>query len=112
MIRKRRLFCLPDETCIFEVSGLATRRHHVEFVEGGHGYVYRWPSKKEILVEKMLSRSDQCANTIHEIDEQQSMKHRGWTYERAHEHANQVEQRVRRSGSPCRFLARLVRMVG
>ena len=96
MTHKEHLFDLPDGTRIFRVDGPAVRRQHVAFVEGGHGYVYPWIPKREVWIERMLNRQDECHNTIHELTEQHAMRHHGWSYNRAHAMADRIEQRLRR----------------
>jgi len=96
--RIRSLGSLPDGTKIVEVDGPCIRRSHVEFIQGGHGRVYRWIGKNTILVERMRDRQDECAIALHEITEHQDMKYRGLKYERAHAIANRQETAFRRSG--------------
>lgn len=96
MIRKRHLFTVPYGAKVYRVSGPEVRRQHVEFVEGGHGLVYRWIPKGEVWVERMASRQDECFNTIHEITEYHTMAQHGWRYNRAHRVADRIEQRLRR----------------
>lgn len=103
------MFVLRDGTRVVRVSGWGARLENVKFVEGGHGHVYPWIPRREIRVEKMLDRRDECAIAVHEIVEHQVMRHRGWRYLSAHDLANRVEQRIRRQGRPCAFLRRLVR---
>lgn len=108
MIRREPLFVLRDGTRVVRVSGWAARLERVEFVEGGHGFVYPWIPRDEIRVERMLDRRDECAIAVHEILEHQVMKHRRWGYDRAHAMANRVEQRIRRAGRPCEHLRMMV----
>ena len=98
MINKRRLFTLPDGTQVYRVSGPAVRKQHVEFVQGGHGLVYKWIPKGEVWVERMRSRKDECYILFHEVAEQQLMRYRGMKYAAAHAIANREEQQLRRDG--------------
>ena len=110
-IHKRFLFKLPDGTKVVEVIGPQVRRHHVDYVEGGHGYIYPWIPRDVIWAEKMLNRQDECCNAVHKIREQRKMKYHGWSYDRAHDHANRVESRLRRAGpgACCRALRALAK---
>jgi hypothetical protein len=65
LIRREPLFVLRGGTRVVRVSSWQARLRHVEFVEGGHGRVYPWIPRREIRIEKMLDRHDECAVAVH-----------------------------------------------
>ena len=108
MIGKRHLFTLQDGTRVYRVSGTTVRKRHVEFVQGGHGLVYRWIPKTEIWIERMSDRKDECAILFHEVKENRLMRYHGLKYEAAHKIANFDEQRIRRTGTnACKLVRRV-----
>jgi hypothetical protein len=89
---------LWDGTEIYVVSGPYIRAHfYVDFVEGGHGYVYKWIPKDEIWIEDMEDNIDEALNLSHEIYEYTLMKYVSTKkeYDKAHECSANFEGLVR-----------------
>lgn len=66
----------------------------VDFVGGGHHYVYPWIPEDEIWIAADTPEADRAAFLVHELRERALMI-RGEPYESAHEAANQLEKFVR-----------------
>lgn len=89
---------LWDGTQIFIVDGPHVReKYFVDYVEGGHGYVYSWIPKDEIWVEDMRNEIDQGINMMHEIYEYTLMRYLKKDYDKAHDCAANVETLVRQA---------------
>ena len=89
---------LWDGTKIFVVDGPYVReKYFIDYVEGGHGYVYTFIPKDEIWIERMDNPVDQGMNLLHEVYEMTLMKYvpakKG--YDPAHECAANLESLVR-----------------
>jgi len=81
---------------IFSVDGYYTRSNiYVDFVLGGHGYVYDFVPKDEIWIEQLENSKDMIFNLIHELYERYLMKKKDLSYEDAHEKAAKMEERLR-----------------
>ncbi len=82
---------------IYLVDGEAVRKDHIEFVAGGHGYVYDWIPKEEVWIDdNQKSKPDDMEATIkHELFEIGKMRDEGLSYDDAHELANKVESEER-----------------
>lgn len=76
----------------------------IEFVEGGHHYVDSYPGFKkhipedEIWIDDAFLDKPEDFNGIfyHEWIERNLMKYKKWSYNKAHDYANNVEKTVRR----------------
>ena len=66
----------------------------IEFIGGGHHYVYPWIPENEIWIEVSVPDADRDAFLVHELHERALML-RGMEYDAAHEMANQLEKHVR-----------------
>lgn len=88
---------LWDGTEIYVVDGPYVREQYfVDYVEGGHGYVYTWIPKNEIWIEDMMDPIDQALNLLHEIYEYTLMKYtKIKTYDEAHKDTALVESLIR-----------------
>lgn len=82
---------------VFTVDGERVRRDHIEFTEGGNGYVYNWIPKSEIWIdENMKSKPrDMKAVILHEAVEVFRMKRKRESYPVAHSRANIIESKFR-----------------
>lgn len=90
---------LKDGTTIYSVDGDYVRNNlEVDFIGGGHGYVYTFIPKNEIWIEQRFSQDDQTFFLMHEMIERLLMIHAKWTYNKAHAFANDVERVLR--GAP------------
>lgn len=85
------------EVTVYSVDGSYIRSNmDVDFVLGGHGYIYSYIPKDEIWVEKRSKEGIDCAMIlVHEIVERQAMMLGKEEYEKAHEVANSVEAAIR-----------------
>lgn len=66
----------------------------IEFIGGGHHYVYPWIPENEVWIEVSVPDADRDSFLVHELHERALMI-RGMEYELAHEMANQLEKHVR-----------------
>jgi len=88
---------MPDNTKIFIVDGNHVRTNiFVDFVLGGHGYVYNFVPKDEIWVEKVQNNADEQYNLTHEIIEYLLMKNCKQDYDTAHDFTAKVEDILRK----------------
>jgi len=88
---------LLDGTKIYIVDGTYIRNHfYIDFVLGGHGYVYDFIPKNEIWVEQVKNNIDERHNLTHEIIEYLLMKHTDQDYENAHEFSAKAEDILRK----------------
>ena len=79
------------------VDGDAVKREHdMDFVEGGHGYVYDFIPKDEIWIDEHLDESQRGFVERHERRERALMM-KGMGYEEAHAQVNEVERQERES---------------
>lgn len=95
-----------DRLKIYLVDGEEVRKEHIEFVSGGHGFVYNYIPKDEIWIdENQKSKpADMEATIKHEIFEVRKMRDEGLTYEEAHELANDMEKEQRQKDEPVKKL--------
>ena len=97
---KRPWGTMWDGTKIFIVDGPHVReKYFVDYVEGGHGYVYKFIPKGEIWIEDMENKFDQGMNLLHEIYELTLMKYvpAKKEYDPAHDCSANVESLIRES---------------
>lgn len=88
-----------DKIKVKEVPGEEIRKKEIEFIDGGHGYVY--PDlipKDEVWVEESTP-TDEVATITHELVERELQKELGQSYDEAHEVANDVERVIRRKSN-------------
>lgn len=107
--RKFRLICPVG--AVYKVDGRAVRTRHAVMVGGAHSLVYPWVPTGEIWIERMRGgRRDERNILAHEMVEILLMHFKKWSYDRAHDAANQLEQRLRKGIAPKKaFLAFLQR---
>ena len=90
----KRYIKTVDGFKVYTVSGERVKLKHIEFVEGGNGYVYKWIPKNEIWIENVYSKKEQDAILLHELSEVKKMQ-KGMNYEKAHNIANNIEKKYR-----------------
>jgi len=74
---------------------------NVDFVEGGHGYVYDYVEKSEIWVENMVDKKEMWFNFQHELYERTLMKDNPkMDYNEAHDKAVARETKQRHKFDP------------
>jgi len=95
---KKKLLMVTPDAEVWLVHGKKVRDEHIEFVEGGHGYVYDWMPKNTVYIDDALHENEYTAVIIHELYERELMK-KGVPYSKAHKRANLVELRGRRKPS-------------
>lgn len=66
-------------------------RYKIDFVEGGHGYVYPWIPKDEIWIDNEIHESEFPYIIEHELVELKLMRDWGMQYEKAHRVAAKAE---------------------
>ena len=95
---KQFIKTLDDGTNIFLVNGGFVRDHFdVDYVLGGHGYVYSFIPKNEIWVERHDTDMHDMESIIaHEVQEYIDMKFKHEKYEPAHADALKTEKKIRR----------------
>ena len=82
---------------IYEVYGDYIMLHFdMDFVIAANGYAKKYIPKDEIWLDRMVSKDDALFVIIHEITEAIIMRNLGYTYEKAHRIANEVEYQVRK----------------
>jgi hypothetical protein len=91
----------PDSTKIFKVNGQQIRDTLcVDFIGGGHSLVYDFIPENEIWIEDMAHPADQKYILSHELVEHYLMKHLSYSYPKAHNIANKIEERLRANEEP------------
>lgn len=85
-----------DTVVVRLVSGNEVRNDHVEFTLGGHQRVWKYIPEDEVWIEDGVRDDDLVATMCHELVERTVMKFKGWTYEQAHDLANEVEVAIRK----------------
>ncbi len=89
---KRRLLGMLDARSVWLVNGRRVRDlAFVDFTLGGHGYRYRFISKKEIWIDDAVVPAERSAILHHEGIEVGLMA-RGMPYAEAHAHASRAER--------------------
>lgn len=79
---------------IYLVPGERIKLSHIEFVEGGNGYRYKWIPKNEIWIDNVFKGKNLQAIIKHEVFEVKKMA-KGMSYEKAHGLANKEEKKYR-----------------
>jgi hypothetical protein len=86
---------------VYRVDGNKIRKKHTDFIGGGHKAVYSFIPGKEVWVEKMAAGAiEERYLLAHEMTEILLMKVHKWKYDRAHNAANKIEKKLRKSGCP------------
>lgn len=88
-----------EGTTVWIASGQRIRDlYRTDFVEGGHGYVYKWIPKNEIWLEDQLQEAEKPFILLHEFVEMIYMHHLNADYASAHRAAAKIEFRSRKEG--------------
>ena len=95
----------PEGTKIFTVSGEELRNTYknllkVDFIGGGHHYVYPFIPLEEIWIDNEVDNNEQRFFLAHEMVERMQMKHLGKSYALAHAEANKIEAKLRGGEDP------------
>jgi hypothetical protein len=86
---------------VYAVNGAAVREKHTDFIGGGHHAVYPWIPAHEVWIERMRhGHLEERFLLAHEMAEIVLMQVRKWAYDKAHDAANVVEQRLRVGTNP------------
>ncbi len=81
---------------IFLIRGEVARAlYKTDFVEAGHGYVYKWIPKNEIWVDMLLKPKEMPVVILHELVERLLMRDKKFSYAKAHPIASRVEAQHR-----------------
>jgi hypothetical protein len=81
-----------DDLTVWLVDAEMVRdKYKTDFMEGGHGYVYKWIPNNEIWIEDGLKDKEIPFVLIHEYVERTLMKEKGMKYDNAHNIAAKVE---------------------
>jgi hypothetical protein len=90
----------PHGLEIVLVDGTHVRNHHdSDFSQGGNGFRYDFVPRGELWIDVQISQVEHPLIAYHECRESELMR-RGWDYERAHDRAKLLEDRLRRSLLP------------
>jgi hypothetical protein len=82
---------------IYEVYGDYIMLHFdMDFVIAGNGYAKNYIPRDEIWLDRMVSTNDVLFVIVHEITEAIIMRDLGYTYEKAHRIANEIEYQARK----------------
>lgn len=80
-----------DGLTIWIVNGRLVRsKYFIDFVEGGHFYVYPWVPKDEVWLDDDLMPQEFPFVLLHELNERNLMS-QGWIYDKAHENSSAIE---------------------
>jgi hypothetical protein len=81
---------------VWLVDGEKVRnKYKTDFMEGGHGYVYKWIPDDEIWIEDGLKNNEIPFIVLHEFVERTFMKKNKMKYDDAHDIASKVEWSIR-----------------
>lgn len=81
---------------VYIVDGVLFRKHiYLNYTQGGNWMAYPWLKKKVILLEDANFR-DRDPILFHELYEANCMEQEGEKYDVAHEHADEIEIKIRR----------------
>jgi hypothetical protein len=67
----------------------------MDFVIAGNPYAKKYIPENEIWIDRMVAKDDLVFVMIHEISESIIMRDLGYTYEKAHRIANEIEYKAR-----------------
>ena len=85
-----------DAVRVYAINGRMVRDlYKIDYVEGGHGYVYSWIPQNEIWIESGLSPHEIPVIVLHEYLERTLMKYKKFPYVKAHEIASKIEFKFR-----------------
>lgn len=91
----------PHGLEFYLVDGTYIRNHYdSDFVQGGNGARYKFCPKRELWIEESMPESEVEYVALHECYETYLMTERGYDYERAHDCAKRLENKLRRQGRP------------
>lgn len=87
------------ENCkVYLVDGIYVRNFYkIDFVDGGHGYVYDFVPKNEIWIEEEVPVKERILVLLHEAIERYLMKYKNFGYLKAHNAATKLEWKIRSS---------------
>ena len=87
----------PHGLAVRLVDGTFVRNHFdSDYSQGGNGYRYRWIPKNEIWIDAEISEVEWPFIIFHECEEVELMR-RGMSYDKAHNRAKRMEDRLRRN---------------
>lgn len=94
-LNKRLLYKFKDVS-VYLVDGKAVKpKYDMDFVEGGHGYIYSYIPKDEVWIDDQVDADERDYVVLHELYERQRMKALYETYGIAHSKANKFEKSFR-----------------
>jgi hypothetical protein len=86
---------LESGTEVWVVNGRLVRSgFDVDFTEGGHGFVYEFIPRREVWIDNDVIESERAYILLHELHERALME-QGWTYDKAHADASNLESYCR-----------------
>ena len=89
---KKYGYIKDEDITVWLVDGEEVREHYKhDFLEGGHGYVYKWVPNNEIWIENQTHLEEVPVLILHEYVERILMKYYKIKYDRAHEIAAKTE---------------------
>jgi hypothetical protein len=102
-------YCMLQNGVLVElVDGEKVRdKYKTDYMEGGHGYVYKWIPNNEIWIENGLDEDEIPYIVLHEYTERTLMKIKKIDYDKAHEISSKVEWEKREEGFTKDYLVKL-----
>jgi len=87
---------LENGVSVWVVNGRFVRSvFDVDFVEGGHDYVYEFVPENEVWIDDDTEEKERGFILLHELHERNLMA-KSWTYEKAHADSSRLEYHCRR----------------
>lgn len=98
--RSMGLAC-PHGLEFFLVDGTYIRNHYdSDFVQGGNGERYKFCPKRELWIDESIPDDEIEYVALHECYETYLMSNKGYDYDRAHDCAKRLENKLRRQNRP------------
>ena len=92
----KQFVCDLGNLKIYKVDGNYVRTNiFIDFVLGGHDYVYKFVPKNEIWIESLTNTKDMVFSLMHELYERRLMKVKKLKYDPAHKLSAKFEKRLR-----------------
>src|SRR3989338_613046 len=95
-LHKKNMGNTNNSVYVWVIDGRLVRSGlFIDFVHGGHGYVYEFVPIEEVWLDDDLVYEELPFVLIHELHERNLMKDKNWNYAKAHESASKLEWKLR-----------------
>lgn len=84
-----------DGFTFYFIDGDSVRDIDIDFVAGGNPARYLYVPENHIWIERLNDNKDAVDCLVHEYKETKKMIDHGWTYDKAHDYANSVCNKIR-----------------